>query len=101
MFKKNNRTKSCFCPDKYILNNNSIFFANKLILKMVKGNTDVEMKDVSTPTKKEKVEKVNGVADEEPPKDPDLLTLEGFYFSKLGHNLRTIFWRIQLRRTLV
>ena len=52
---------------------------------MVKGNTDVEMKDVSTPTKKERVEKVNGVADEEPPKDPDLLTLEGFYFSKLGH----------------
>ena len=44
---------------------------------MVKGNTDVEMKDVSSPTKKEKVEKVNGVAEEEPPKDPDLLTLEG------------------------
>lgn len=43
---------------------------------MVKGNTDVEMKDVSTPTKTEKVEKVNGVAEEEPPKDPDLLTLE-------------------------
>ena len=44
---------------------------------MVKGNTDVEMKDVSSPTKTDKVEKVNGVAEEEPPKDPDLLTLEG------------------------
>ena len=48
---------------------------------MVKGNTDVEMKDVSSPSKKEKVEKVNGVAEEEPPKDPDLLTLEGSHSS--------------------
>ena len=40
---------------------------------MAVGNTDVEMKDAS-PAKNEKT---NGVAEEEPPKDPELLTLEG------------------------
>lgn len=39
---------------------------------MVVG-TDVEMKDASSP---KKTEKVNGVEEEEPPKDPELLTLE-------------------------
>jgi hypothetical protein len=40
---------------------------------MVVGGTDVEMKDAS-PAKNEKT---NGVVEEEPPKDPELLTLEG------------------------
>lgn len=41
---------------------------------MVVGSTDVEMKDASSPVK---AEKMNGVTEEEPPKDPELLTLEG------------------------
>lgn len=44
--------------------------------KMVK-NMDVEMKDTSSPKKNaEKTENSNGVSEEEPKKDPDLLTLE-------------------------
>lgn len=40
---------------------------------MTAGSTDVEMKDITSPGKSEKM---NGVAEEEPTKDPELLTLE-------------------------